>query len=88
MCIRDSILRIDEVMPVPRNSALQLKSLYIRGILMHVASGLFSWSMAAGLLAFSSRQFALTYDQIMDPCPLHDFLVCGIRVAIACGIRG
>ena len=27
---------------------------------MHVASGLFSWSMAAGLLAFSSRQFAPT----------------------------
>ena len=33
---------------------------YIRGIVMRVASGLFSWSMAAGLLAFSSRQFALT----------------------------
>ena len=27
---------------------------------MRVAFGLFSWSMAAGLLAFSSRQFALT----------------------------
>ena len=26
---------------------------------MRMASGLFSWSMAAGLLAFSSRQFAL-----------------------------
>ena len=33
---------------------------YIRGILMYVASGLFSWSMAAGLVAFSSRQFAPT----------------------------
>ena len=32
----------------------------MRGILMRVASGLFSCSMAAGLLAFSSRQFALT----------------------------
>ena len=32
----------------------------IRGILMRAASGLFSWSMAAGLSAFSSRQFALT----------------------------
>ena len=31
---------------------------YIHGILMHVAPGLFSWSMAAGLLAFSSRHFA------------------------------
>ena len=29
-------------------------------ILMHVASRLFSWSTAAGLLAFSSRQFART----------------------------
>ena len=27
---------------------------------MRVASGLFSWSMVAGLLAFSSRQCALT----------------------------
>ena len=36
---------------------------YIRyscGILLRVASGLFSWNVAAGLLAFSSRQFALT----------------------------
>ena len=33
------------------------------GILMSAASGLFSWSMLAGLLAFSSRQFALTYNQ-------------------------
>ena len=32
----------------------------IRGILMHVASGLFSWSMAKGPLAFSSRHFAPT----------------------------
>ena len=30
---------------------------YMHGILMREASGLFSWSMAAGLLAFSSRQF-------------------------------
>ena len=35
---------------------------YVRGILMPVACGLFSWSMA-GLLAFSSRQFALTSNQ-------------------------
>ena len=27
---------------------------------MRVASGLFSWNMAAGLLAFSSRQFAFS----------------------------
>ena len=27
---------------------------------MRVASGLFSWSMVAGLLAFSSRQLSLT----------------------------
>ena len=33
---------------------------HIHGILMRVASGLFSWSMVAGLLAFSSRQCALT----------------------------
>ena len=38
-------------------------------ILTRVASGLFSWSMAAGLLAFSSRQFGL--QSIMDLCPLH-----------------
>ena len=35
-------------------------------ILMRVASGLFSWSMVAGLLAFSSRQFALKIDH--EPC--------------------
>ena len=29
---------------------------------MYVAPGLFSWRMAAGLLAFSSRWFALTID--------------------------
>ena len=39
---------------------MQQDTRYIRGIVMRVASGLFSWSMAAGLLAFSSRQFALT----------------------------
>ena len=27
---------------------------------MRLASGLFSWSMAAGILAFLSRQFVLT----------------------------
>ena len=32
-------------------------------IFMRVASGLFSWSVAVGLLAFSSRQFALTYNR-------------------------
>ena len=32
---------------------------YIRGIPVRVASGLFSWNMAGGLQAFSSRQFAL-----------------------------
>ena len=42
----------------------------IRGILTRVAFGLFSWSMAAGLLAFSSRQFALI-QSIMDLSPLH-----------------
>ena len=41
-------------------SQMQQETRYIRGILMRVASGLFCWSMAAGLLAFSSRQFALT----------------------------
>ena len=41
------------------SSQMQQDTRYIRGILMRVASGLFSWSMAAGLLAFSSRQFAL-----------------------------
>ena len=42
-------------------SQMQQDTGYIlRGILMRVASGMFSWSMAAGLLAFSSRQFALT----------------------------
>ena len=30
---------------------------------MRVASGLFSWGMAAGLLALSSRQFAPAYNQ-------------------------
>ena len=40
----------------------KIRGKYISGILMRVASGLFSWSMAAGLLAFSSRQFALTID--------------------------
>ena len=33
--------------------------------------GLFSWSMAAGLLAFSSRQFALTIKHGPSLCPLH-----------------
>ena len=35
---------------------------------MRVSSGLFSSSMAAGLLAFSSRQFALTTNH--EPLPL------------------
>ena len=39
---------------------MQQDAKYIRGKLMRVASGLFSWRMVAGLLAFSSRQFALT----------------------------
>ena len=42
---------------------------HIRSILMYVAPGLFSWSMAAGLLTLSSRQFAPI--SIMDLCPLH-----------------
>ena len=33
--------------------------------------GLFSWSMAAGLLAFSSRQFALPVKHGPSLCPLH-----------------
>ena len=36
--------------------------------------GLFSWSMAAGLLAFSSRQFALTIKNGPSLCPLHTVL--------------
>ena len=46
---------------------------YIRGILMCACGvcGLFSWSMAAGLLAFSSRQFALTIKHGPSLCPLH-----------------
>ena len=39
---------------------MQQDTRYIRRILMRVASGLFPSSMAAGLLAFSCRQFALT----------------------------
>ena len=45
-----------------RTSQIQ-NTRYIRGtgyILVRVASGLFSWSMVAGLLAFSSRQLSLT----------------------------
>ena len=33
---------------------------HTRGMLTRVASGLFSWSMVAGLLAFSSRQYTPT----------------------------
>ena len=40
---------------------MQQDARYIRGILMRVASGLFSWSMATGLLAFSSRQFTIKH---------------------------
>ena len=40
-------------------------------LIMRAASGFFSWSMATGLLTFSSRQFALT---VMD-CPLHFFFL-------------
>ena len=40
-----------------------LQDSIIRGILLRVASGLFSWSMAAGLMAFASRQFAPTHNQ-------------------------
>ena len=44
---------------------------YIRGILMHVASGLFSWSMAAGLLGFFKSP-ACTYNQSwISLCPIH-----------------
>ena len=44
---------------------------YTGGILMrcHVASGLFSWSMAAGLFAFSSRQFAPTINHNISIFP-------------------
>ena len=53
-------------------SQMQQDTGYIlRGILMRVASGMFSWSMAAGLLAFSSRQFALTIKHGPPLCPLH-----------------
>ena len=43
---------------------MQQDTRYIRGILtlMRVASGLFFWSMEAGLLAFSRDQFALAID--------------------------
>ena len=34
-------------------------------------SGLFSWTMAVGLLAFSNRQFALTIKHGPSLCPLH-----------------
>ena len=37
---------------------------------MNLATGVFSWSMAAGLLAFSSRQFAPTINY-GPPCPPH-----------------
>ena len=33
------------------------------GILMHVVSGMLSWSTVAGLSAFSGRQFDLLHDQ-------------------------
>ena len=36
---------------------------HIRGILTRVASGLFSWSAVAGLLAFSSRQYTPTINR-------------------------
>ena len=53
-------------------SQMQQDTGYIlRGILMRVASGMFSWSMAAGLLAFSSRQFALTIKHGPSLRPLH-----------------
>ena len=41
-------------------SQMQQYTRYIRVIPTRVACGLFSWSMAAGLLALPSRQFALT----------------------------
>ena len=41
---------------------------------MHVAFGLFSWSMMAGLLAFSSRQFAPTMNHGLLPA-LHDISI-------------
>ena len=44
---------------------------------MRVASGLFSSSMAAGLLAFSSRQFALTTKNGPSLCPLHTIFLPG-----------
>ena len=48
---------------------MQQDTRYIRGILMRVASGLFSWSMAAGLLAFQVASVHL--QSIMNLCPLH-----------------
>ena len=56
---------------------MQQDTKYIRGILMRVASGLFSSSMAAGLLAFSSRQFALTTKNGPSLCPLHTIFLPG-----------
>ena len=41
-------------------SLVQQDTRCIRDTLMHVASRLYSWSMAAGLLVFSSRKFAPT----------------------------
>ena len=61
---------------------MQQDTRYIRGILMRVASGLFSWSMAAGLLAFSSRQFALTIKHGPSLCPLHT--ICRPRSKTPC----
>ena len=40
---------------------------YVRGVLTHVVAGVFSWSMTAGLVAFSSRQFAPTINQSWGP---------------------
>ena len=59
-CSQPQYLRTASTAEQPAIGSAQIPGTYIRGILMHVASGLFSWSTAAGLLAFSSRQFAPT----------------------------
>ena len=41
-------------------SQVQQNTRYTRGTDMRVASGLFSWSMVTGLLAFSDGQLSLT----------------------------
>ena len=45
---------------------------HTRYILMRVGSGLFPWSVAAGLLAFSSRQ-CLHLQSIINLCPLSHY---------------